>query len=295
MSGTNLLEGAYDLHLHCAPDVVARAQGPLALARAVHEAGMWGALLKDHTGSTVGLAAALNELCPSRPRFFGSLVLNPPVGGLNPLAVEAALREGADVIFLPTYGARHQIETAGPDAFPAAFPRPGAGWEGLSVLDEGGAVRAEVGAILELIAAHDAVLATGHVGEEEVRAVLALGREVGVRRMLVNHVSEPVPEVSLETQREAAKLGAFVEHCVMAVKAGMGVTAEGMVEQIRALGAAHVVISSDLGQPVHGPPVRGFAEGLEGLLAAGLSEAELRTAIAENPRRLVEDREPPAG
>ena len=126
-----LLQGAYDLHVHCPPDVVPRAQDGPALAHDARQAGMAGMLLKDHTAPTVGRVQALNTGSDGF-RFVSALVLNPPVGGLNPFAVEAALREGVDVVYMPTYSARHQIAVLGPNAFAAAYPRPGGDWLGIT-------------------------------------------------------------------------------------------------------------------------------------------------------------------
>src|SRR6056297_1923594 len=91
---TRFLQGAYDLHVHCSPDVVPRIQDVYDLAAAASAAAMAGVGLKDHTTSTVGRCHTLNRLYPTGPRFYSSIALNPPVGGLNPSAVEAALQSG---------------------------------------------------------------------------------------------------------------------------------------------------------------------------------------------------------
>ena len=91
------LKDAYDLHVHCSPDVVPRSQSFLEVAQAARDAGMAGVGLKDHTTSTVDRCFALNRLFPNGPRFFSSIALNAPVGGLNPAAVEAALANGIDI------------------------------------------------------------------------------------------------------------------------------------------------------------------------------------------------------
>lgn len=75
------LRGVYDCHVHCGPDVITRAQDVTELAAAAREAGMAGVVLKDHTGSTAAVAHLLNRLDPAGPRFYGSLTLNPPLGG----------------------------------------------------------------------------------------------------------------------------------------------------------------------------------------------------------------------
>ena len=119
-----LLKEAFDIHVHCTPDVIARVQDLGQLAGSVAEAGMGGMLIKDHTTSTVGRVYALNRMRPQGCRFFSALALNPPVGGINPSAVESALREGADVIYFPTYGAKNHIAIWGAGKPPTAFPLP---------------------------------------------------------------------------------------------------------------------------------------------------------------------------
>ena len=285
-----LLQGAYDLHVHAAPDVVPRAQDLPALLRDARAAGMAGLLVKDHTGSTAGAAYTAQLACPDGPRLFSAICLNPPVGGVNPLAAEAALREGASVVYLPTYGAQHQIAVKGPDAFAAAFPRP-QGFGGIAVLDEAGRLRPEVLEVLALVAAHDAVLATGHISPREALAVLEAARARGARRLLVNHVSEAVPGMSVAEQRQAVRHGALIEHCLLALVPSPShqVTAGDMAAQIRAVGVEHVVVSSDFGQAANGPVVAAFARYLGQLQAEGFADDEMRLMIRDNPRRLLAD------
>ena len=282
-----LLRGAYDIHVHCAPDVIPRAQDLDELAAEASMAGMAGVLLKDHTASTVGRAHALNCLYRRGPRFLSALVLNPPVGALNPFAVEAALRQGADVIYMPTYAAQHQIDVLGPEGFAPAYPRP-EGFEGITVLDEAKEIDSEVLEILDLIAEHDAVLATGHVATEEVFALLKAAQLYGIRRVIVTHASHAVPAMSVADQMQATTFGAFIEHCLMpTMHSGPGaISVEEIRDQVRAVGPEHVILSSDLGQVDNGPVVPGFARCLGRLTDAGLTEDEIRVMIVNNPAKL---------
>jgi hypothetical protein len=285
----SLLRGAYDIHVHAAPDVIPRAQDLLELAAAAQEAGMAGMVIKDHTTSTAGRVYALNKLYAGGPRFFSALALNPPVGSLNPYAVEAALRSGADIIYFPTYGAQHQIRVKGSHGFPPAYPLPGDDFPGITILDPDGALKPEVEAILDRIAEHDAVLATGHLSAQECLTLLQAAGEHGVRRMMVTHPSEPVPGMSIAEQSQAVGLGAFMEHCYLPVLDGSLSMAE-IANQIRQVGVRHAIFSSDLGQAANGPVVPGFARGLETLREAGFTEAEIRTMTSDNPRQLLEGR-----
>ncbi len=285
----NLLQGAYDLHIHATPDVVPRRQDLQSLARDAARAGMAGILLKSHVTPTTGRCYALNRLLPAGPRFFPTLALNPPVGGINPLAVESFLREGGRVVFMPTYGAANHIARWGAGKPPTAFPLE-PGFRGLELLDRGGRLLPGCRVVLELLARHRAVLATGHVSPRESLALLQAARQAGVQRLLVTHPSESVVAMSPEEQKQAVELGAMIEHCFFAVTRACPdrIRLEDIRDQIRWVGAEHVIISSDFGQPGNPPAVEGFAHYLKALGACGISQDEMRLMVADNPRRLLD-------
>ncbi len=284
------LQSAYDLHVHCAPDVVPRVQDAFDLARDACEAGMAGVGLKDHTTSTVGRAHVLNRIYDGGPTFYSSIVLNPPVGGLNPAAVESALASGCDIVYFPTYAARHHVRTLGPDVSPVPHPREGV--VELTVLSGTGDLKDEVRRIIDLIAEHDAVLATGHLSPEESLILLASASAAGVKRMIVTHASESVPAMSVADQRTAVECGAMIEHSFLAVTPCCPgtVSMEAVRDQIRAVGTEHCVLSSDFGQIANGPPVAAFGEHVRKLARLGFGEAEMREMIVVNPGRLMQGR-----
>ena len=86
-----LLRGAYDTHIHVAPDTVARIVDDVTLARRFIELGMDGFVLKSHYSSTAERAATVCAAVPGI-RALGAVSLNRAVGGLNALAVEIAAR-----------------------------------------------------------------------------------------------------------------------------------------------------------------------------------------------------------
>ncbi|MEM9369143.1 MAG: DUF6282 family protein [Planctomycetota bacterium] len=286
----SLLRGAFDLHVHCSPDVVPRAQDMFDLARAASESRMAGIGLKDHTTSTVGRCHALNRMYPDGPRFFSSIALNPPVGGLNPSAVEAALSSGVDIVYFPTYSADHHIALFGTKLTPV--PHPADGFQRLSILDENQRLLPQARAIVELIAKNDAVLATGHISPRETLVLLEFAKSRGIERMVVTHASQSVPDMAVDDQRACVAHGAMIEHCFLAVTECCPGTIplESMVDQIRSVGARNVILSSDFGQPSIGPPIEAFGQHAGRLLEMGLSEAELRLMLSDNPRQLVTNR-----
>jgi hypothetical protein len=289
MAAEELLQGAWDLHVHAAPDVGPRKQDVVEVARAARDAGMAGVALKDHTSPTAGRCFALNRLFDPSPRFLGCLALNAPVGGLNPVAVESFLREGGRIVFLPTYCAANHIRLWGRGRPPTAFPLP-AQYDGISLLDGSGELVPPVHEVIALVKEHDAVLATGHVSPAEGLAALRAAARAGVRRLLATHVSEPVTPYSPAEQAEAVALGAKLEHCYFAATDACPgeVTLADIRDQIVRTGPGPVVLSSDLGQPANPEPAAGFAACLQELARLGVSESALRAMVRDNPARLVE-------
>jgi hypothetical protein len=284
-----LVKGAYDVHVHAGPDVVSRKQDLVELARAAGAAGMAGVVLKDHTTSTVGRVYALNRLFPDGPKFFGCVALNPPVGGLNPSAAESALREGAKIVYLPTYGAQNHIRIWGAGKPPTAFPLP-EGHPGDTVVTESGDLRPECDEVLNLVVRFDAVLATGHIAPEESLAVLRRARDLGVKQMLVTHASEPITPMTPDQQEEAVSLGAVIEHCFFAVTESCpgAIAMETIRDQVRHVGAESVVLSTDFGQAGNPAPVEGFAHYLGKLRSTGLTDDELWAMTHDNPKKLLD-------
>jgi len=285
-----LLEGAYDIHVHAAPDVVPRATDVVQLAKEANEQKMAGILIKDHTTSTIGRAFVLNRLLDGACHFFSSLALNPPVGFINPQAVESALRSGTDIIFFPTYGAENHIKRWGLGKPPTAFPVSSDDKKGFSLLDGKVKIKHDVNSILKLIAEHDAVLGTGHLSPEEVLELIKLAKKAGVKRIVVTHASESVVDMVPDQQKEAAQTGAMIEHCFFAVTDSCPgkIQLEEIRDQIRYVGISSCILSSDFGQVTNPHPIEGFAYYLGKMGALGFSEAELRIMTHDNPKKLLE-------
>jgi hypothetical protein len=285
-----LLEGAYDIHVHAAPDVVPRATDVVQLAKEANEQKMAGILIKDHTTSTTGRAFVLNRLLDGTCHFFSSLALNPPVGFINSQAVESALRSGTDIIFFPTYGAENHIKRWGLGKPPTAFPVSSDDKKGFSLLDGKVKIKHDVNSILKLIAEHDAVLGTGHLSPEEVLELIKLAKKAGVKRIVVTHASESVVDMVPDQQKEAAQMGAMIEHCFFAVTDSCPgkIQLEEIRDQIRYVGISSCILSSDFGQVTNPHPIEGFAYYLEKMGVLGFSEAELRIMTHDNPKKLLE-------
>src|SRR3954451_6707654 len=117
-----LLEGAVDTHVHSSPDLVERALDDFAVAQQARERGMAAVVLKNHFFTTALRAQRVESQVPG-VRLIGSIVLNQPMGGINPWAVEAAARGGARGVWLPTAHSENQLAH---ESQPGVRPPPAA-------------------------------------------------------------------------------------------------------------------------------------------------------------------------
>jgi hypothetical protein len=293
-----LLRGAYDTHIHVAPDVVPRIIDDVSLARRFAELGMAGFVLKSHYTSTAERAAVVRTAVPGIDAL-GAIVLNRAVGGLNPLAVEVAAREGARTVWLPTVDAvneSHERDAVTGPHPPAKVPvwvklqlelrEQGIEIDPVPVVGEDGAVLPETVAVLERIAHHGMLLATGHLARDEIFAVVDAALEAGVRDIVITHPEFPAQSLSVEDQAALAERGALLERCMTTPHTGK-IAWDVWIEHIRATGPEHSVLSTDLGQ-VFNPPVEdGMAIMVDRLLQAGFSEPEVQVMAVVNSRRVA--------
>jgi hypothetical protein len=290
-----LVRGSYDLHVHVAPDVMRRRINDVDLARAFLRAGLAGFVLKSHYVPTAERASVVNAAVPGCDAL-GAIALNSAVGGLNPMAVEIAAREGARVVWMPTVDAANHRRTAR-DLPPGATPpmwlelqddlrRRGLDAEPVEVLGVDGNVLPRTRAVLGLVAEHGLVLATGHLGQREIFAVTTAAAKIGVRQIMITHPEFPQQNLSLDDQKRLVDLGVFLERCLTTPLTGKYPWPE-MVGNIRATGVDATIVTTDLGQP-HNPPVEdGLALMADAMLAAGFTEKEVQRMTVGNSRLLA--------
>lgn len=271
-----LLEGATDVHVHAGPDPYAdRRMDARQLAASARARGMAGLVLKSHEYLTQPLAWALaDEAAPLR--LYGGIALDHGVGGLNPKALRISLRMGAKVVWMPTFDAAHWRSL-----------NPGR-WNSddapIRIIDEAGRLDPVCETLLDLIAEHDAVLASGHLSVEESLPLLRSAQQRGIRSV-ITHASFWWP---IEAQQNAAALGAMLEQCAIATYHEGGDAAfEGIAEQVRQVGPERVALATDLGQAPNPDPPIGFALWIDRFLEADFSEDEVKRMVQENPAQLL--------
>ena len=137
-----------------------------------------------------------------------------------------------------------------------------------------------------MVAAHGLVLATGHLSRDEIFAVVDAAVAAGVETIVVTNPEFPSHKLSPADQVALAERGALFQRALTTPYTGK-CTWDEIFAATRAVGAAHTVWGSDLGQ-VFNPPVEdGLALMADQHLAAGFSEEEIRIMAVENTRRLA--------
>jgi hypothetical protein len=290
----DLLRGAFDTHIHVDPDVVQRIVDDVTLARRFLDLDMDGFVLKSHYNATAERASVVRAAVPGI-RALGAIVLNRAVGGMNPLAVEVAAREGARTVWLPTVDSvneSHERDAPAGAKVPVwvklqlDLRRQGIEIDPVPVVDVDGAALPETRAVLERVAHHDLLLATGHLGRDEIFTVVDAAHRAGVRQIVITHPEFPAQSLAVSDQRALAAQGALLERCMTTPHTGK-ISWEQWIENIRACGPEHSVLSTDLGQTFNPPVEDGMAIMVDRLLAAGFDDEEVHVMAVTNTRRVA--------
>ena len=288
-----VLKGSVDLHVHPAPSPLPRRVDAVEAAQAAEGIGMRAIVVKSHHHSTVTDVLALGRDLKGLPvKVFGGIALNSAVGGLNPHAVDLALKLGGRIVWFPTIGSPQHIahHAAHPDLkFPKLAvhvreERP------VDVFDEKGELRPEVHDIIGLIKEHDAILASGHMAPDRILAVFEAAHAAGVNRLLVNHPNFVV-EATHEQGKRFVELGAVIEHslCMYDDRSSFyNWDIDVLLGWIQAVGADRSTLGSDLGQMKNPLPSEAFTNIVGQLLDAGLGEADVEAMVRRNPARLLD-------
>jgi hypothetical protein len=290
-----LVSGAYDTHVHVAPDVMDRRIDDIDLAHRCAAVGLAGFVLKSHYVTTAERAAVVRKAVPGVD-VLGAITLNGSMGGMNPAAVEIAGRLGARIVWMPTVDSRNQRTSTASDlpgakpamwgALQADLHAQGIVPDAVEVVDGGGEVLEAVRRVLRVVARHDMVLATGHLAAAEIVAVVGAARDEGVRRIVVTHPEFTSQRLPVADQQRLAGMGALLERCFTTPHTGKVAWAD-LFATIRAVGPQHSILSSDLGQPFNPPVEDGLALFADRLLAAGFTEEEVHTMAVVNSRRVA--------
>jgi hypothetical protein len=286
-----LLEGALDIHAHGYPEFTLGMRprvDNLEWARLAAESRMRGFVMKSHVWPTTVAVHMLRKLQPEL-EIFGSITLNPPVGGLNPVSVEMAAQMGAKVVWMPTWSARQDVskhsiylERMRP-WIRSLDPEKVQGPEALSVLDDAGELLPEVRRILEICRDYDVTVASGHLPGRASRVLSREAGALGVRFVLTHPLSGSVG-ASIEDQLEVVANGGMVEHVLIGcMPMHQRADPRAIVESIETVGAENCVMASDAIEAWNPPAPEVMRMFIATMLALGVKEDAVHLMTHGNP------------
>lgn len=281
------IEGMVDFHVHSSPDVFGRAIDDIEVAKKAVEAKMGALVFKNHVMETGARAFLARRQVPGVP-IFGGIVLNGPYG-INPEAVQWMWRmEGGlgKVVWLPTFDADNHVKT-----FKDAP-------EGIKVVDAQGKVLPAVIEVMKICAKQNLILCTGHASGSESLALIKQAMDVGVKHVVVTHAMFTVVNMTEAQMKQAAAMGAKIEIDFLGALMGPNahlawmrhwkqVSTKDNANTIKAIGAQHFVMGSDLGQTGNPSHIDGMKAMVVGLKAEGLTDDQIKVVARDNAATML--------
>lgn len=273
-----LWRGSIDMHIHPSPDAKKdrRVDGVQA-ALLAQEAGMRAIVLKSDYYPTAPLAAAASRIAPD-VKVIGSLVLEYENGGLNPDIVKCQAALGAKVLWMPAMSAiqcRKALSLEG----------------GIAVLDSKGKVLPIVTEILRIVKDYNMVLCSGHLSFAETVPLFEEAKRIGITKLVATHPLVDIlwPPMSIDEIKQLASMGAYIEHCFIICMPMVGsYDPKKIVAAIRAVGAEHTIMTTDMAQVTDPPPAEGMRMCIAMMLQLGVSEKEIELMVKTNPAKLLD-------
>ena len=155
--------------------------------------------------------------------------------------------------------------------------------------------------VMKICAQQNLVLNTGHSSATEALALITQARDVGVKHVVVTHAMFTVVNMNIEQMKQAAAMGAKLEidflGTLMGPNAHMGwmshwknVSVKDNAEAIKAVGAQHFVLGTDLGQTGNPSHIDGMKAMVAGLKANGITDDQIRLIARDNAAAMLDNR-----
>lgn len=290
MTGLPLLAGAVDLHRHGYPEISLGSGPPLDDAedlRLCAEAGMHGVVMKSHVWPTVGRTHLLGEQVDDL-QVYGSITLNSGSGGLSPAMVELAARQGARVVYLPTWSSANDRTRCGiSGVIGSELTRSSlADTPELAVLDAHGRLLPELVDCLAVAEHFGMLVYTGHLAAHEALAVAESGLAAG--RLVFSHPESHSIGATPEETVAVADAGACIEITAVGIYPQIArTTPAALAEVVAAVGTDRCVLTSDYFFSWSPPSTRMLTDLADGLVASGVDRDGVRAMLVDTPRRLL--------
>jgi len=291
------LVGAIDLHVHSIPDGYPRLLDDIEVVAQAKAAKMRAVVLKCHVSSSPDRAYIAQRAVGGGIEVYGIICLNTTVGGMNPEAVNMAIRMGAKGVWMPSHWSQHDVQymakyrnlmggdTIGSEIYERTE----------TILGADGQMKPEVREILRRVAENDIMLSTGHLSLQEAHLLLDEAKAMGIKKLLVHTVNYHVMGYPVEDQKKMVEKGAFLEYGFTSLPAPLWepadlsrrISLDDVCRSIRNVGVEHCVLTTDSGQITSPPPIECMRLWGELLKVKGFTQAEINIMIKINPATLL--------
>ncbi|MFC2044582.1 DUF6282 family protein [Chloroflexota bacterium] len=284
-----LLNGAWDSHLHIYPDYVPRRIDMIDLAIDASKAGMAGVVCKDHFFSNVGAAWGAQRFVDDMVRrgeleqscqVLGTIML---AWSHDPIQVHLGRKyPNLGGIFFSTMSGRGGC---GPD---------------LPILDSKGKLLSEVKECMDVCGENRICIMSGHRTPDEQMAMAEYAHKIGARILITHAGSGPLTSTlvagsaawheRIEQCREMGRLGAYLEiggnKCIPNILWPC-VDPNLIIDIIKAFGPKYCVANTDFGQIQCTHPLEEFKLYIRIMLHRGLSKEDIKLMIQTNPAKAL--------
>lgn len=278
------LKGVIDMHVHTNPDLRNCAYTDFQLLEAGIRVGARAIVIKTHLGSTVERAYLANQYMEkvyggkTGFQLYGGIVLNECVGGINPKAVENALKLGGKVVWLPTQSARNHLVKMNQSC------------ENCVEVVRDGKVVPELKTVFSLIRQYNAVLGTAHISPREAMIVTEEAKKAGIDKIVITHPEWWVCDWTMEEQKRIVKdYDVILERCYRQNLGGGQYKSNlpSNLETINEIGYKNIMIDTDGGQVENPHWEFAMAECIEYLKDHKIPEEQIQYMTAELPAKLL--------
>ncbi len=291
-----LLQGSIDMHCHGYPEFSIEAPVRFNDEEKIENMitnGMSGVVLKSHFWPTIDKVYYLKKLYPDF-NIFSSITLNYSVGSAKHwiYSVEAALKQGAKVVYLPTWSSKNDISKNGVISILGKhLPSLNnlTADSGIYTIDSDGELQKEIYELLIMAKNNNIVIFTGHLSSTEVKKISQVAREISFDKLVFNHPDSKSVGAPLDDTIEIARNGTYLEFCALGIMPLVSrIKPKDIAKIIKTVGAEHCILTTDSFFEWDPNVAEMLRILIFSLLECGITENEITRMIKINPSKLLE-------
>lgn len=276
-----LMDGAWDTHLHIYPDYVPRCIDMVELAIDASKAKMAGIVCKDHFFSNVGAAWGAQRYVDDMVSR-GELDYACTVLGTNILAFS----HHPDQVHLtrkyPNLGA----------IFFSTMTAPGHKGVGPLILDDKGKLMPDAKECVKLCAQYKIPIMTGHRTWEEKLALARESDEVGASTLITHggSIHGITVDDAIKQGKELRKYNVYIELNGNSMVPNMmwpQINPNDDLDYLKEMGPDHIIFNTDFGQAMCHHPVEELKLLIRMMIYYGILNQDIKTMIQTNPAKYL--------